>query len=307
MTQDDRSPIVRLESRGARRGAASMADAVQRGLVRRRRRRAVAGLAAVVAVVVGVGVLLADSPPSETVIVPAISTPETVSSSPVESVEVPDVGAPFTVPTVLALTRDDAVAALGAAGYEWVIEFRADIAEVGLVISQDPAPGTILLLGESVTLVVSAGTARVVVPDLEGLALTEAIDLLTAAGFRIDDEPTEEPSEQIAEGLVIRTEPPTESLVASGSPIRIVISGELTTVVVPNVVGLFADTALQTLRTVGLVPVTRFQTLPFDDHPRVGLVIDQTPTNFSLVPIGSEVVIIVGAAGPAQTTSEAPS
>jgi len=259
----------------------------------------------VVAVVVGVGVLLADSPPSETVIVPAISTPETVSSSPVESVEVPDVGAPFTVPTVLALTQDDAVAALGAAGYEWVIEARVDVAEVGLVVSQDPAPGTILPLGEFVTLVVSAGPEQVVVPDLEGLALTEAIDLLTAAGFRIDDEPTEEPSEQIAEGLVIRTEPPADSLVAAGSAIRIVISGELTSVVVPNLVGLFADTAMQTLRTVGLEPVVQFLTVPSGD-PLVGLVVDQTPTGFVRVAFGSDVVVTVGEAGPEQTTTEAP-
>jgi eukaryotic-like serine/threonine-protein kinase len=354
MTNDDRSPIVRLESRGARRGAAAMTEAVRHGLVRRRRRQIAASLAAVAVVVIGAGVLLTDSPGQETVVVPAITTPSSAPIAVAELVEVPDViglavgeadallreaglipvrvtretvdvpvgevfeqnpgpgrrlapgdpvelvvsvEATLTVPTVLALPQEEAIATLAELGFTWDIEARSDIAEPGLVIAQDPTPGTVLPSGGNVTLTVSAGPEMVVVPDLEGLTLTEAFNLLASTGFRIDGDPVEEPSDAIAEGLVIRTEPSAGSLVSVGSTIRMVISGELTSVAVPIVVGLFADTALATLRNVGLEPTTEFATVPFGDV-RVGLVLDQNPDGFALVPVGSDVVITVGESGP---------
>jgi eukaryotic-like serine/threonine-protein kinase len=353
MSNDDRSPVVRLESRGDHRGPASMVDAVRRGLVHRRRRRAVAGLAAIAVAVVGIGVLLTDSPQPDTVVVPAISAPS--SAPPVaDLVEVPDVvglavdnaetllqaaglvpvrvlqgthdvtidevfdqnprpgrrlrpgdevqifvsfGAASIVPAVIALPQDDAIAVLAEAGYEWVIEFQADIAETGLVIAMDPAPGTVLPAGETVTLVVSAEAEQVIVPDLEGSTLLDAIELLESAGLQVEGVTIDDRPDQIAEGLVIRTEPPAGNLVATGVAIRIVVAKELTSVAVPNVVGLFFDTAMQTLRTAGLEPVAEFRTVPFGD-PLVGLVLDQIPANFVQIPIGSEVVITVGEAGP---------
>ena len=69
-----------------------------------------------------------------------------------------------------------------------------------------------------------------------------------------------------------------------------------------DLVGLFADTAEQTLRTAGLVPVAQFQTVPFGD-PQVGLVISQNPPNFEEVDVGSEVVYVVGEAGPPPTST----
>jgi eukaryotic-like serine/threonine-protein kinase len=211
-------------------------------------------------------------------------------------------GEALTVPTVLALSQDDAIAKLAEAGYQWVIEFQADIAEVGLVISQDPPPGSELPLGDAVTLTVSTGPDQIVVPDMEGKSLGEAFNALTAAGFRPVSETIEEPSETIEFGLVTRTDPPAQNLVNAGLPITIYVSSGVPQVAVPTVIGLFFDTAQQTLRTAGLEPVAQFQIVPFGD-PQVGLVISQNPLNFVEVDVGSEVVIVVGEAGPEPTTT----
>ena len=71
---------------------------------------------------------------------------------------------------------------------------------------------------------------------------------------------------------------------------------------VPTVIGLFYDTAEATLRNVGLVPVIEFRLVPFCDV-QVGLVLDQTPSSFTEVEPGTEVVVVVGEAGPEPTTT----
>lgn len=67
-------------------------------------------------------------------------------------------------------------------------------------------------------------------------------------------------------------------------------------VTVPELTELYYDTAEQSLRNQGLVPVVHFRTVPFGDR-RVGLVIEQDPSGSSLVDQGSEVIIVVGEAG----------
>jgi len=56
----------------------------------------------------------------------------------------------------------------------------------GAVISQDPKPGTKLIRGERVTLVVSKGPVMVKVPDLECMTKRQAEDTLVAKGFKAD-------------------------------------------------------------------------------------------------------------------------
>lgn len=138
----------------------------------------------------------------------------------------------------------------------------------------------------------------VVVPEVATLTIVETVEMLSRLPLEVDPELRVEPS-PIVEGRVVRTEPEAGSAVPSGTTVTIVVStgdgGDGGPVPVPVVIGLFADTALATIRNVGLEPVVAFRSVPFND-PRVGLVIEQTPAGFALVPGGSEVVVIVGEA-----------
>jgi serine/threonine-protein kinase len=63
--------------------------------------------------------------------------------------------------------------------------FSNDVAE-GLVVSQEPPPGTPVERGGTVTVQVSKGPDLVPIPDLDGLSYAEAETVLTDAGFVID-------------------------------------------------------------------------------------------------------------------------
>ena len=142
---------------------------------------------------------------------------------------------------------------------------------------------------------------RVSVPDVSGMTLVQALTMLHDADLRIAGEPAPEASE-LDETRVTRTDPPGGRRVARGTEVAVFVSGGPAVVPVPVVVGLFADTALATLRNVGLEPVTEFRLVPAGD-PQVGIVIDQSPPGFAAVAVGSEVVIVVGEAGPDPTTT----
>ncbi len=82
-------------------------------------------------------------------------------------------GGPVVVPDVSAMNQADATAALEAAGYVVAVEQEAsDTVAAGGVIRTEPASGTALAEGETVTLVISTGSASdVPAAGLMGLVL----------------------------------------------------------------------------------------------------------------------------------------
>jgi Serine/threonine protein kinase len=94
---------------------------------------------------------------------------------------------PLEVPSVVGMNREDARAAIEAAGL--VVseqEGYFDQVEVGIVATQDPAPedGT-LFRGDTVTFVVSLGPELFEVPDVVGMDVDEATRILKDAGFEV--------------------------------------------------------------------------------------------------------------------------
>ncbi|MEZ5247031.1 MAG: Stk1 family PASTA domain-containing Ser/Thr kinase [Acidimicrobiales bacterium] len=211
-------------------------------------------------------------------------------------------GEAITVPSVISLTETAAIALLAERGYTADPQPEASVQEVGTVISQNPVPGTEHPLDQPVVIKVSTGPEQVVVPDLKGRDVAQAFNQLQDLGFTIADDTIKEASDTVDEGDVTRTDPAADSIVAVGTPITIYVSSGVEQVSVPSVITLFYDTAELTLRNQGLVPVPQFRTVPFGD-PQVGLVIEQNPGSFTLVDKGSEVVIVVGEAGPEPTTT----
>jgi eukaryotic-like serine/threonine-protein kinase len=96
-----------------------------------------------------------------------------VSSGP-EQVEVPD---------VTGLSRDSAENLLTGAGLEVAIQERESEEPEDDVISQDPAAGSQVDRGTTVTITVSTGIEKVSVPNVVGLGRGDAVQQLKSAGL----------------------------------------------------------------------------------------------------------------------------
>ena len=215
-------------------------------------------------------------------------------------------GTADTVPSVIGSLREEAVATLQEFQYVVTEVTAASPQDAGTVISQSPSPGSVLAPGSTVEITVSTGPEVMPVPDVEGLDVIAAVNALREEGFVVNATQIEEPSEEIEEGKVTRTEPAAAQLVAVGSQISIVVSTGVPTVPVPSVVTLLTDSAVNTIRSEGLVvggPI--FVDVPAGS-PSDGRVISQDPEPFEEVEIGFVVTITVGQAVAPTTTYPTP-
>jgi serine/threonine-protein kinase len=132
-------------------------------------------------------------------------------------------GAPSaTVPDVRGRGVDLATTALEDAGFVVRTVRRTDTAAaVDTVIDQDPKPGP-GKRGATVTLTVSNGAEQVRVPDVRGRPEGEAANVLGQAGFRTQTRV--EASTTVDAGVVIRTEPDSQTRLDKGETVTLIVS-----------------------------------------------------------------------------------
>src|SRR5262249_11182253 len=127
------------------------------------------------------------------------------------------------VPDVIGQTEGVAMSKLRRAGLT-PLASRATSATVanGVVLAERPPAGTVVGRGTRVHVVVSSGPANAAVINVEGLSAGEALLKLRAAGFK----PTTRtrPSSTVAQGLVIRTDPPAGTQLQVGSRVTALVS-----------------------------------------------------------------------------------
>jgi serine/threonine-protein kinase len=128
-----------------------------------------------------------------------------------------------------------------------------------------PKPWVLALLGVAVALAAFSGGALlwlsqqpgapevVVVEDVAGLDAARASVQLTAQGLVVATELVERFDEDVAEGLVIETDPLAGSEAEMGSEITLVVSQGPAPVGLPAVIGLTVDEATTLLEDAGLV------------------------------------------------------
>jgi serine/threonine-protein kinase len=91
---------------------------------------------------------------------------------------------PVNVPKVTRMTQEDATATLADAGFEVAVdEDFSDQVPRGEVISQEPARGTDLQPGNTVTIVVSLGPQEFALPNLKGMSRSAAEARLLELGL----------------------------------------------------------------------------------------------------------------------------
>ena len=90
------------------------------------------------------------------------------------------------VPEVEGLTSNEAGVVLGRADFEVAFQDEpSDEVEAGRVIRTNPAQGTNVEEGETVTVIVSSGPSALPVPDVLGETDADATAILQEAGFRV--------------------------------------------------------------------------------------------------------------------------
>jgi beta-lactam-binding protein with PASTA domain len=157
---------------------------------------------------------------------------------------------------------------------------------VGIVFEQSPVEGTGLERGGMVTILVSTGKKTVVVPDVVGAQLTEAVATLTKAGLvaKSVGVPSDKPS-----GTVTAQDPSSGTSLVEGATVRINYSTGPKPVAVPSVVGLDYSTALQQLQAAGFA-VARTDV---ENSQPAGVVVSQVPSGSSTAAKGSTVNLSV--------------
>jgi serine/threonine-protein kinase len=197
-------------------------------------------------------------------------------------------GAEVRVPDVVGKTERQARNELDAVGLRTEVEDRRSRRPVGEVLEQDPEADSVAREGDTVTITVSAGPRQVEVPPLVGQTQEDAESILEDARLQLG-EVTEEPSDEVEEGLVIRQSPEAGQQVDARSSVDIVVSAGPESVTVPPVVGLSEEDARAALDAAGLeVEVIRDSA----EEP-AGEVIAQDPSAGTQVAPGDTVAITV--------------
>ncbi|WP_284251789.1 Stk1 family PASTA domain-containing Ser/Thr kinase [Litorihabitans aurantiacus] len=156
------------------------------------------------------------------------------------------------VPDVAGESEADAQATIEGAELVFArAEAPSDDVEAGLAISSDPAAGSLIAPGQTVTVTISSGPDTLTVPDVIGFTADQATTALNQAGFtgnqiRIMEE--DDGSQQA--GDVLRIEPGVGESAAPNAPfVLYVASGNVT---IPDLTGRTQDEAAQLLRDANL-------------------------------------------------------
>jgi serine/threonine-protein kinase len=216
------------------------------------------------------------------------------------------VSATAVVPDVVGMTREDALAALQAAGFVVDTQTSYDVvADPGTVASQDPAAGTKATLGSTVLIGVAEdlGIGATIdgreddglteVPDVTGLTLDAATARLDRDGLRISV--TRAYSDSVPMGRIVSQSPAAGQRAGEGDVVSVVLSlgrSAKGTAIVPSVVGLTKAQAESRIRAAGLDPRPMWQ--PKSDQ--VGRVYQQSPDPGKRLPEDDFVFILIGLA-----------
>ena len=213
---------------------------------------------------------------------------------------------PGVVPNVTGKSQQDAASTLNQMGYT-VKTATANSATVplGSVISQDPAPGSIIDRSQPVTLTISIGPHRYTLPDYRNTDATASQKQLTDLGLKVT---IQQQQSAAPVGAVIDQNPPAGSTVSEGDTVTLIVSNGTVVITpqppanvqVPVVAGQSVTQASSAIQAAGLTPVQGaalgrgeggIDTSFYDSVPN-GYVLNTDPAQGTSLPAGSQVKLI---------------
>jgi serine/threonine-protein kinase len=183
-----------------------------------------------------------------------------------------------------------------------VVRRRRDRVAAGVVYAQRPRAGLEKGSGAIVTLFVARGVATTVVPQVTGLPVEQAAQLLRDAALRLNRVPviSDEPA-----GTVVAQVPRFGTRVDRRTAVRVNVAAGTSRARVPDVLGRTAADARTRLRRDGLPPP---EVVRVASAVPVGTVVRQSPVGGSLVGprVRVRVEVSDGSGAPASTEPENP-
>jgi Serine/threonine protein kinase len=168
-----------------------------------------------------------------------------------------DNSATFPMPKVLGMTKEDAEKTIKDLDPTAFVKYNDDTYseeyDAGQVMKQYPNPDNPVKKGTNIVLTVSLGSEELTVPDVSKLTEATAKLKLTEMGLKVTSD--YQPSDSVAKGRVVSTNPPVGTSVKVGDAITITVSDGSANaqVPVPNLLGSTVNTAKTTLANASLV------------------------------------------------------
>lgn len=159
----------------------------------------------------------------------------------------------YALPDLIDKEAAYALPLLESLGYKVELsEEPSEVTEQGFVIKQSPEPGNNAASGSVVALVVSSGPADLVMPDLFGFALNEAVEIIEDMGLVLGDIIYEQ-RDDMPEHNIISQSLFADTIVEKGEVITLIVSGSQQTedIVMPKLTGLNVLQAVKMLNELG--------------------------------------------------------
>jgi serine/threonine-protein kinase len=211
------------------------------------------------------------------------------------------------VPTnLVGESQGTAVAQVKAAGLQANVQQRADAnVTAGNVISTNPASGSSIAKGGTVTLYVSKGAAPILLPNVQNEQFNAAAQQLKALGFT-NVNPVSDNQSSLPAGEVDHMTPAANQKYPPSEQITLYYSGG--GISVPSLTGVPISTAVQELKSSGFTspPSIHYANGPVSQNIPVGTVWNQFPAS-GTVPPNTVVQLYVQQTAATPTTSPSPS
>lgn len=155
------------------------------------------------------------------------------------------------VPDVREMTLADAERRLSRAGFPMVVSdsFPNIGIPLGSVLAQSPLPGQEVAAGAEISVILSTGQPRPIVPDVASMSISMAIRSLEAAGFGVSME--DAPGEG-SPGHIVGTVPEAGTPLPIPASVVIRVGASPLFVNMPLVLGMPEDSAVVSLEAAGL-------------------------------------------------------
>ena len=195
-----------------------------------------------------------------------------------------------TVPGVVGLMYDDAIATAAEAGVSLVVTAKvfSETCTAPSVQSQGVEEGTELAAGESIAVTVELPWHEFTMPNLMYKTQDTAMQLLTNMGC--SGTVQEETNELIAAGLVTGQSVERESVVTPETPVNLTVSSGGKPFAMPNVTGATMEDAQKILAEAGLSVTLEYD---YSDTVGEGSVISQSVESGADVTRGTSVTLVI--------------
>ena len=180
-----------------------------------------------------------------------------------------------------------------------ILEEYDDTVEAGSVIRTDPAEGTELTAGQRITLWISKGEEikTIQMPNLREGAKDVATNILNNQKLKLDIRYEEVFDDQVVAGYVVRTSPDKGEELKTGQVVTLYISKGPEMELMPNVVGMSVETAVEVLKGAGFnTPIID----QVESEEKKVKVINQSHEKNVEIPINTQITIEISK-GPAET------